>query len=139
MIPIPLDDDHASIAKPTSRDSMLYIRVRRLVVHSAQSDAENNPPEQREAAAHIPEEFVPQPSDFAGMPDRELRRLLTDQLDRPEIGILWFETFTTSMNDHLPEKPISDCVIELLVKSKKRGLRDLLYENMALLLPDQEP
>jgi hypothetical protein len=139
LFPFRWDEDHISIAKLTSRDSLLYTRVRGLVVHSAQADAERNSPEQREATAQIAEEFSPKPNRFAGKPDPELRRMLTDQLDRSEIGILWFDTFNTSMNDHLPEKPIAECVVELLVRSKKRGVRELLYDSIALLLPDHGP
>jgi hypothetical protein len=31
VIPVPLDEDHASICKPTSRDSLLYKRTRRFI------------------------------------------------------------------------------------------------------------
>ena len=33
LIPIPLDEDHFSICKPSSRDSTMYLRVRTFAVH----------------------------------------------------------------------------------------------------------
>ena len=31
VVPIPMDDDHVTICKPASRESLVYVRVRRFV------------------------------------------------------------------------------------------------------------
>ncbi|MFH0794009.1 MAG: toll/interleukin-1 receptor domain-containing protein [bacterium] len=51
----------------------------------------------------------------------DLRRRMTDRMDRSEVGTIWFDVFETKMDDDLQGLPLVSCVIELLVRAKKRN------------------
>ncbi len=133
VIPVPMDDDHFSIAKPETRESLLYKRVRGLVIHCAQETAE-----EQKRAAELPVEEGAEPiaAALGSLTDAELRRLLTKQLGRAEVGVVWFDTIGSGMDEELPGKSIGECVIELLLRSKQRALREELFTNLALERPD---
>jgi hypothetical protein len=130
LIPVPLDEDHVSICKPVSRDSLLYIRVRAFVVHFSRPEAGAGPP--------FPAEFGTQPTVAAvsALPDLNLRRLLAQSFQRAEVAVLWFDTFNDGMDEHLPGKSLNECVIEMLLRARRTRKEQLLYEAIALERPD---
>lgn len=130
LIPIPVEADHAGIAKPTSRQSLLYQRVRTFVVHIAEAGPMS--------ALAPPSELGPT-SSIAVMtilPEARLRRVLTDRLERAEIKAFWFDVFGENMDEEIPGKSQREAVIELLLKAKKRKVQGRLYEAIALERPD---
>ncbi|MCX7177066.1 MAG: alpha/beta fold hydrolase [Proteobacteria bacterium] len=129
LTPIPLDEDHSSICKPRDRSSLIYLRVRALVVHVSQVEA---------ATPSLSQEYGigRTVAVVATLPDASLRRQIAERFNRPEIAVLWFDTFGDAMDDHVPGKPVNECIIELLLRAKRQKAAGRLYESIALERPD---
>ncbi len=88
-------------------------------------EQESEPPAEVTAAAT--RSFAPPCSDvLAALRLADLRRRMTARMSRPDVAALWFDLFTKSLDDDMPNRPVGDCVIELIVRSQQRStLRDL--------------
>jgi hypothetical protein len=51
----------------------------------------------------------------------ELRRRITKRMGRSEVAAIWFDLFQTKMEDDMAQRPLVDCVIELLDRANKRA------------------
>ena len=51
----------------------------------------------------------------------ELRRRMTKRMDRDEVGTVWFDTLESKMDNDMQGRTMSDCVIDLLDRAKKRN------------------
>ena len=83
VIPIPMDEDHVSICKPTSKDSQIYRRVKRLVEDIVAQSRQPAPPRStRNKAADSqplqPSAETPADPDFGQVKIDLCRRLVTD-------------------------------------------------------------
>ena len=133
LIPIPLDEDHFSICKPSSRDSTMYLRVRTFAVHFIRA------PSPSSAAIRMTFGTAQTVSAITVLPEAKLRRILIQRFQRVEVAVLWFDTFGDAIDDHLPGKSLNECVIELLMRAKRQGREGLLHEAIALERPDLKP
>ena len=133
LIPIPLDEDHFSICKPSSRDSTMYLRVRTFAVHFIRA------PSPSSAAIQMTFGTAQTVSAITVLPEANLRRILIQRFQRVEVAVLWFDTFGDAIDDHLPGKSLNECVIELLMRAKRQGREGLLHEAIALERPDLKP
>jgi pimeloyl-ACP methyl ester carboxylesterase len=130
LIPIPVEADHISLAKPASRESLLYQRVRTFVVHAIETDPKSGlaPPSELGPSLSI--------AVTSALPEAKLRRLLTERVERAEVAVFWFDTLGESKDDQIPGKSHRECVIELLFRTKRRKVLERLYEAIALERPD---
>jgi hypothetical protein len=65
-----------------------------------------------------------------------LQDLLSDRMNRAEIGRLWFAVLESRMDDEMGQRPKTDCVIELLAQAKDRDQLPRLIENMSRMRSD---
>ena len=66
----------------------------------------------------------------------DLRRLMTEKLSRNEVGSIWFDLFERPMQNDMEGRPLGDCVIELITRSKGRSLIDDLIKTLCKERPD---
>lgn len=98
--------------------------------------------ETAETAAKIPPLTVlHQNSDDGGaelskMKLADLRRLMAQKLTRTNISSIWFDTFSTRMDDDLLGRNKGDCVIELLIRAKESDLLPDLIHNLCAEAPN---
>jgi hypothetical protein len=60
----------------------------------------------------------------------DLRRRISKRMDRSEVAVLWFAILETRMEDDMAGRELSDCVISLLDKAKKRNKLSLVIEEI---------
>lgn len=70
------------------------------------------------------------------MDKTQLRRLMINRLDLPEVRSIWFDTLGNQMDNFMNGRQIGDCVIELLERAEKRSLTSKLIENLCNERPD---
>lgn len=78
--------------------------------------------------------FLESPEPFrtsAELSTPELRQLMTERLSRSEIGVLWFDLFGTTMDEEIPGRSKTECVIELLSWCIRRGKTSGLVAELA--------
>jgi hypothetical protein len=61
--------------------------------------------------------------------------MLAKRLSRPEISNIWFDLFETRMDDDMAGRELSECIIELLDRAKRR----LLLPQVLEFLCDERP
>jgi hypothetical protein len=64
--------------------------------------------------------FVSCPAILAALPRSELRRRICKGLSRKEVAVLWYDVLGGRMDDELPEQPLANCAMELLLRSDQR-------------------
>ncbi|MEI7730998.1 MAG: toll/interleukin-1 receptor domain-containing protein [Verrucomicrobiota bacterium] len=69
----------------------------------------------------LPPGAVPCAPTLAALSLGELRRRITKRMSRTEIATIWFDLFQTKMEDDMAQRPLVDCVIELLDRANKRA------------------
>ena len=65
-----------------------------------------------------------------------LQDLLSDRMNRAEIGRLWFAVLKSRMDDEMGQRPKTDCVIELLAQAKDRDQLHRLIEDLSRMRSD---
>ena len=66
----------------------------------------------------------------------DLRRRISKRMNRSEVSGLWFDVLETAMEDDMTGRELSDCVINLLDKAKKRNKLSLVIEQICQDRPD---
>lgn len=64
-----------------------------------------------------------------------LRERITDGLSRSEVGVLWYDVLGGQMDDEMPGRSQSDCVIELLARVGRRNRMSELVAALRRLYP----
>jgi hypothetical protein len=72
----------------------------------------------------LPPGAVPCTPTLAALPLGELRRRITKRMGRSEVAAIWFDLFQSKMDDDMANRPLVDCVIELLDRANKRTKLD---------------
>jgi len=72
----------------------------------------------------LPPGAVPCVPTLAALSLGELRRRITKRMDRSEVAAIWFDLFQSKMDDDMGNRPLVDCVIELLDRANKRAKLD---------------
>lgn len=60
--------------------------------------------------------FLSCPDILAAIPRAELRRRICGHLSRKQVSVLWYDVLQSRMDDEVPEQPIANCVMELLLR-----------------------
>jgi hypothetical protein len=68
----------------------------------------------------------------------DLRRRICNKLDRIEVGVIWFDLFDDKMENDMAQRPLVDCVIELLSRAKRRDQLPDLLQSLAQDHPQLE-
>jgi hypothetical protein len=58
----------------------------------------------------------------------ELRRVMTERLNRGEVSALWFDLFASILDNDLPGRPLQECVVGLIARARQRHKFDTLVE-----------
>jgi len=66
----------------------------------------------------------------------DLRRRITNRMDRAELATLWFDTLESRMDDDMANRTKVECVIELLERARNRHQLDYLIHNLCAERPD---
>lgn len=66
----------------------------------------------------------------------DLRRRISKRMDRSEVSALWFDILETEMDADMAGRQLSDCVISLLDKARKRNKLSLIIEAVSQDRPD---
>ena len=72
----------------------------------------------------LPPSAVPCVPTLVALPLGELRRRITKRMGRSEVAAIWFDLFHSKMDDDMANRPLVDCVIELLDRANKRTKLD---------------
>jgi hypothetical protein len=92
-------------------------------------EQESEPPAEVTAAAT--RSFAPSCSEvLAALRLADLRRRMTVRMGRSEVAALWFDLFSKSLDDDMPNRPVGDCVIELIVRAQQRNLLHDLFAGV---------
>lgn len=67
---------------------------------------------------------------------KNLREKILQRYNYNEIGVIWFDLFETRIGDELPGVPLSNAVIELIDKAKKKQKFDELLSRICEQNPD---
>ena len=66
----------------------------------------------------------------------DLRRRITERMDRGEVSTLWFAVLETVMENDMAGRQLSECVISLLDKAKSRNKLPLIIAEICQDRPD---
>jgi hypothetical protein len=66
----------------------------------------------------------------------DLRRRLSKRMDRAEVSALWFDILETEMDADMPGRQLSDCVISLLDKARRRNKLSFIIEAVSQDRPE---
>jgi hypothetical protein len=69
----------------------------------------------------LPPGFAPCVPTLEALSLGELRRRITKRMGRGEVAAIWFDLFHCRMDDDMANRPLVDCVIDLLDRANKRG------------------
>jgi hypothetical protein len=70
------------------------------------------------------------------LPLADLRRRITKRMDRVEVGAIWYDAFGKKMDDDMANRPLVDCVIELLDRAKNRNKLPDIIDGVCADRPD---
>jgi hypothetical protein len=73
---------------------------------------------------------------LSALPLADLRRRITKRMDRGEVGAIWYDVFGKKMDDDMASRPLVDCVIELLDRSKNRNRLPEIIDGVCADRPD---
>jgi hypothetical protein len=76
------------------------------------------------------------PTSLAALSLTNLRRLITQRMNRSEVGNVWHAVLETRMGDDMGDRPLSECIIELLERARSRNKLPLLIEEIGKERPD---
>lgn len=68
----------------------------------------------------------------------EFVQRIEKKLGRNEVKLLWFELFNSNMDDELPNRTFTDCIIELRLRATKLNILNGLFDSIVKLRPDIE-
>jgi hypothetical protein len=74
--------------------------------------------------------FVSCPQILSGLSKAELRRRICKKLNRRQVSVLWFDVLENGMDDEIPEQPIQNCAMELILRSERSDKMDELFESL---------
>lgn len=66
----------------------------------------------------------------------DLRRRIKRKLSRTEVGVIWYDTLFSDMDNDLPGINIDKCIIELIERADLRGLMPNLLDALCHSRPD---
>jgi hypothetical protein len=66
----------------------------------------------------------------------DLRRRIKKKLSRIEVGVIWYDTLFSDMDNDLPGINIDKCIIELIERADQRGLVPNLLDALCHSRPD---
>ncbi len=66
----------------------------------------------------------------------DLRRRIKKRLNRIEVGVIWYDTLFSDMDNDLPGINVDKCIIELIERADQRGLIQNLLDAICHNRPD---
>lgn len=66
----------------------------------------------------------------------QLIKLIEDKLNRIEVKLIWLQLFNSNMDDELPNRVFSDCIMELHIRAEKRNKLSEFYQALIQSHPD---
>jgi hypothetical protein len=70
--------------------------------------------------------------------DATLRQYLAAQLGRDEIGIVWFDTLGSDMDEDIPGRSRDACIMKLISRAGREGRREAMHQSIRRLLSDRQ-
>jgi hypothetical protein len=82
--------------------------------------------QESESSARQAKEIAPASGDpcllkLSVLPLADLRRLIAARMSRSEVGAIWYDVLGSAMENDMINRPLVDCVIELLDRAKNRN------------------
>jgi hypothetical protein len=73
---------------------------------------------------------------LSALPLADLRRRMTKRMSRTEVGVIWYDVIGKKMDDDMANRPLVDCVIELLDRAKNRNQLQEMINGVCAERPD---
>jgi hypothetical protein len=73
---------------------------------------------------------------LSALPLADLRRRITKRMSRSEVGVIWYDFVGRKMDDDMANRPLVDCVIELIDRAKNRNQLPEMIAGICAERPD---
>jgi hypothetical protein len=88
------------------------------------------------ATATSPKAAPTGPAYLATLSLETVRHLMMDRMNRTEINVVWYDVLESSMDNDMPGRGQSDCVVELLDRAQKRRKLQDMFEAICRVRGD---
>jgi glycosyltransferase involved in cell wall biosynthesis/tetratricopeptide (TPR) repeat protein len=83
-----------------------------------------------------PIKAAPRSTMLATIPLADLRRRMTKRMSRSEVAAIWYDVLGRKMEDDMANRPLVDCVIDLIEQAKSRSRLSSLIDGIYADRPD---
>jgi transcriptional regulator with XRE-family HTH domain len=121
---------------PGKRAERLRAHRRKVVEPAPWDGPEDSRLGSARMSAHTPPSAPKPPGSTGPSSGAELRLLLTEKLTLTDARQVWVDTLGEDLDEHMPGRGLPECVIELLLRARKRGRLPHLLDALRRVRPD---